>query len=97
MEVLEILRSIIKFNTIKDLQNEEMIDWIENFLRRYNFKCIRGMDENSNKINLVAEIGEEPILAFSGHIDTVDISDGWVTDPFELTISQNRAYGLRCM
>lgn len=36
--VEEILRDLVSFNTIKDKQNKEIIDYIENILKYIGFK-----------------------------------------------------------
>jgi len=94
MEVVSFLKKLVSFNTVEDLQNNELIEWIEQFLESYNFKCTKIIDEKTKKMNLVAEIGENPELAFAGHLDTVPSDTNWNTNPFELTIKGNIAYGL---
>jgi len=94
MEVLEILSKLVSFNTIGDLQNKEIVDWIEEFLKEYNFKCTKIYNKNSEKMNLIGEVGESPIIGFTGHLDTVPINGTWNTNPFELIIKDNLAYGL---
>ena len=79
MEKYEILKDLIKFNTIKDKENKEIIDYIENYLKKLNFKT-----EFKSKV-LIMSIGENPKLGFLGHTDTVEYIEGWNTSPFELT------------
>lgn len=49
------------------------------------------------RANLIAEIGENPgpVLAFSGHIDTVDTGDpnNWTYDPFSAEEVDGQIYG----
>ncbi len=88
MEKYEILKDLIKFNTIKDKENKEIIDYIENYLKKLNFKT-----EFKSKV-LIMSIGENPKLGFLGHTDTVEYIEGWNTSPFELTKKENVLYGL---
>ena len=39
-------------------------------------------------------IGENPILGFSGHLDTVNATKNWTKNPFELSIEDDKIYGL---
>jgi len=84
----KILKDLVKFNTIKDKENKEIIDYIEKYLLKLGFKT-----EIKNK-NLIISIGENPAIGFLGHTDTVEYIDGWNTNPFELTCIDNKLYGL---
>ena len=94
MDVIEILSKLVSFNTIEDLENDDAINWIEKYLNDNGFKCKRITDDSTKKQCLIAQIGEEPILGFSGHLDTVNYNQGWNTNPFKLEIIDNKAYGL---
>lgn len=88
MEKYKILNDLIGFNTIEDNQNNEIINYIEDFLKKYNFTS-----EYKSKC-LVMSIGKDQRLGFLGHTDTVEYIDGWNTDPFKLTKIDNKLYGL---
>lgn len=88
MEKYKILKELVKFNTIKDKENKEILNFIENYLLNFGFKT-----EMKSK-NLVMYIGENPSLGFLGHTDTVEVIDGWENDPFELTLKDGKVYGL---
>ena len=88
MKEYEILRNLVKFNTIKDKENNEIINYLESVLKKYNFKT-----EYKNKC-LIMSIGKNHKLGFLGHTDTVEYIDGWNTNPFELTKINNKLYGL---
>ena len=88
MEDYKILKDLVGFNTIKDKENEEIINYIENYLKKYNFKT-----EYKEKY-LIMSIGQNPKIGFLGHTDTVEFIDGWNTNPFELTQKENKLYGL---
>lgn len=94
MEVIKILKKLVSYNTVEDLQNNEIVQWIEEYLTGYGFKCKKVIDKETKKVNLVANIGKNPILAFSGHLDTVSATEGWNTDPFKLKVDGSFAYGL---
>lgn len=88
MEEYKILKDLIKFNTIKDKENKEILDYIENYLLNLGFKT-----EKKNK-NLIMSIGKDFKFGFLGHTDTVEYIDGWITNPFELTNIDGKLYGL---
>ena len=88
MNNYQILKDLVSFNTIKDKENKEIMNYIEKYLKDLNFKT-----ELKGK-NLIMSIGENPKLGFLGHTDTVEYIDGWDTNPFELTNKDNKLYGL---
>lgn len=88
MEKYKILKDLIGFNTIKDKENKEIIEYIENLLIEKGFKT-----EYKGK-NLIMSIGKNPKLGFLGHTDTVEYINGWNASPFELTKKDNKLYGL---
>lgn len=88
MEKYQILKDLVKFNTIKDEENRNIINYIENILKSKKFKT-----EYKGK-NLIMSYGKNPTLGFLGHTDTVEYIKGWDTDPFCLTEKNNKLYGL---
>lgn len=88
MKNYKILKDLIKFNTVKDKENKEIIDYIEKYLIKQNFKT-----EHKSKY-LIMSIGKNPKVGFLGHTDTVEYIEGWNTNPFELTKKGNKLYGL---
>lgn len=94
MAVKDILKDLVAMNTIADKNNKEIIDYIEAFLLRFDFTVKRMMNPKTGKEVLTAQYGENPAMGFLGHTDTVDITDGWTTDPFTLTEKDGELYGL---
>ena len=88
MEDFKILKDLVKFNTIKDKENKEIIDYIEKILLEKGLKT-----EYKGKY-LIMFTGKETKLGFLGHTDTVEYIEGWTTNPFELTLKENKLYGL---
>lgn len=87
MDVKEILKKLVSYNTIKDNQNKEIMDFIENYLKNYNFTITR-----INKC-LVAYNSETPNIGFIGHTDTVDY-ESWDGNPFILQEKKDKLTGL---
>ncbi len=88
MKSNKILKDLIKFNTIKDKENEGIINYIESYLLKLNFKT-----EYKGKY-LIMSIGKNAKMGFLGHTDTVEYIEGWNSNPFELTQIDNKLYGL---
>ena len=78
MSVKDILRDLVKFNTIKDKQNKEIMDYIESVLKTKDFN----VDYKSKC--LIMSIKDEWNLGFVGHTDTVEAGNSWSTNPFNL-------------
>ena len=87
MNVEEILSNLVSFNTIRDYQNKEIMDYIENYLKKYGFKTKR-----INKC-LMAFNDLNPKIGFLGHTDTVDY-ESWDGNPFILKKENNKLIGL---
>lgn len=87
MKEYKILKDLVSFNTIKDYENQQIIDYIESYLKKLGFKT-----EYKTK-NLVMSIGENHKIGFLGHTDTVEYIKEF-KDPFELKLKDNYLYGL---
>ncbi len=88
LDVENVLESLVKFDTIKDKQNKEILDYIENILTLIGFKT-----EKRDKFLIMYNKKETP-LGFLGHTDTVEFTDGWKYKQFESTKVKNKIYGL---
>ncbi len=87
MNEFKILKDLVKFNTIKDNENKEILNYIESYLNALGFKT------ECKTNNLVMSIGKSPKIGFLGHTDTVEYIDEFKT-PFDLTLKDNYLYGL---
>lgn len=89
MEKYKLLKDLIGFNTIKDKENKEIIDYLEKYLLSLGFKT-----EYKEKV-LIMSIGNNPKAGFLGHTDTVDyVKDKWEKEPFNLAVEDGNIYGL---
>jgi acetylornithine deacetylase len=94
--VLEILSSLVAFDTTSRNSNLPITDWIEGYLAPLGFSCERIYDATGAKANLFATLGpaDVPGIILSGHTDVVPIdSQTWTSDPFALRVVDGRAYG----
>lgn len=87
MEKYKILSDLVKFNTIKDKENNEIINYIENYLKKLGFKT-----EYKTKC-LIMSIGKKPQIGFLGHTDTVEYIEEF-KNPHNLTLKDGYLYGL---
>ena len=88
MSSKEILKKLIGYNTIKDKENKDIINYIEQFLKKLGFKT----EYKSNC--LVMSNSDDCNIGFLGHTDTVSYSNDWTFNPFELSESDGKLYGL---
>lgn len=88
MEAKQILKDLVKFNTINDKENKEIINYIENLLKNRGFKL-----EYKSKC-IIMSIKDKSNLGFLGHTDTVQAGNDWDNDPFELKEENGLLYGL---
>ena len=87
METKEILKRLVSYNTIKDYQNKEIMDFIEKYLKGYSFTIKR-----INKC-LIAYNDDKPNIGFLGHTDTV-VYESWDGNPFVLQEENDKLIGL---
>lgn len=88
LNVEEILENLVRCNTIKDKENIEILDYIEKTLKSIGFKT-----EKREKF-LIMFNKEEYSLGFLGHTDTVEFTEGWNFDKFNLTKVDEKIYAL---
>jgi acetylornithine deacetylase len=93
---LEILETLVAFDTTSRGSNLELIAWVEGYLDRHGVPHRRVPNADGDKSNLLATIGPkaEGGVVLSGHTDVVPV-DGqpWSTDPWTLTEKAGRLYG----
>lgn len=78
-----------------DMSNEPVIDLLANWLETSGFSVKKQLVKQG-KYNLIATLGRgSDGLILSGHTDTVPFDDSlWQSDPFKLTLRDNRYFGL---
>jgi len=93
---LEILETLIAFDTTSRGSNLAMIEWIERYLAQYAISAHRIPNADATKANLYATAG--PAISggviLSGHSDVVPV-DGqdWASDPWQLTQRRDLLHG----
>lgn len=103
MNLLELFKRLIGFNTESRLSNREMTNFICSLLYSIGFERDKVLvtslqsSEGAEKCNIVATKGTgQGGLMLAGHMDTVSAEplSQWQTDPFVLTRKGDRLYGL---
>jgi succinyl-diaminopimelate desuccinylase len=100
MDVLDITRDLVAIDSQNPGSAESMMAaYIEEWLATAGDCTIVRHEFVPGRPNLIvtAGSGSQPHLALSGHLDTKPIGDAmpvWRTDPFQLTIVDDMAYGL---
>ncbi len=95
---IKILTDLISFETISGEDNNSLINYCDELLKKVGATSFKTYDENKKRVNLFATLkakksnGKSPII-FSGHTDVVPVSKGWSTDPFKATIKGDKLFG----
>ena len=95
---LKILTDLIAFKTISGKDNNPLINYCDNLLKKIGATSFKTYDKEKKRANLFATIkakkpdGKKPII-FSGHTDVVPVSKNWNTDPFVATVKGEKVFG----
>ena len=87
---MDILNNLIEINTVNDLENAKIREYLKTLLQPLNFE-FEEIGNSSTKV-LIAKRGESN-LGFVCHTDTVSASN-WRYNPFTLTNEEDKLYGL---
>ena len=95
---VKILTDLISFKTISGEDNNSIINYCDNILKKFGASSFRTFDKDKKRVNLFATIKSKKIsnkkpIILSGHTDVVPVSKGWSTNPFKATIKENKLYG----
>lgn len=92
MNVQSILEKLVSFNTIKDKENKEIIDYIEDYLKENDFSTVK----KDKYLIMESNYGDDGNygIGFIGHTDTVEYIGDWKYNPLQLTKEGNKLYGL---
>jgi len=93
---LELIRTLIGFDTTSRLSNLALIDWVQAYLRSHGVASRLTHNDEKTKANLFATIGDPavPGIVLSGHTDVVPV-DGqeWSVAPFAGVVQGDRLLG----
>jgi acetylornithine deacetylase len=96
MAALDLIKTLIGFDTTSRGSNLALIDFAEELLKKSGARCRRSYDETRAKANLFASFGPNTNGGYvlSGHTDVVPV-DGqdWSSDPFRPEVRDGKLYG----
>ena len=95
---LKILSDLIAFKTISGEDNNSLINYCDEILKKLGATSFKTFDDEKKRVNLFATIkskkpnGKKSVI-LSGHTDVVPVSKSWSTDPFKATIKGDKLFG----
>ena len=95
---IKILTDLIAFKTISGEDNNALINYCDDILKKIGATSFKTFDDEKKRVNLFATLkskktsNKKPLI-FSGHTDVVPVSKNWKTDPFVATIKNDKIFG----
>ncbi|MDM8533550.1 M20/M25/M40 family metallo-hydrolase, partial [Clostridiaceae bacterium HSG29] len=99
--VIELLSKLVKIESVY-LDENEIMEYVYRLLKgsnidahiqEYSEKEILNYD-GKNILGTIEGIEDGPIIYLNGHLDTVQITNGWATDPLDPVVKGDRLYGV---
>ena len=93
---VELLKTLVGFDTTSHLSNLALIDFVVGYLDGLGVPSTLVHSEDKTKANLYATVGpaHKSGVMLSGHTDVVPVKgQNWDTDPFDMTEIDGRLYG----
>lgn len=94
--VVEILRTLVGFDTTSNRSNLPLVEWVRDYLESHGITATVVPNEAGDKACLFAHVGpaDRPAIGLSAHTDVVPVAgQNWTSDPFILTEREDRLYG----
>lgn len=100
-KVIELLSQLVKIKSVY-LDEDEIMTAVHDYLnenqlnskiQEYSEKEILNYD-GKNVIGTLEGKSQGPIIYLNGHLDTVQLTKGWSTDPLEPIVDGNKMFGL---
>lgn len=93
---IDLIRSLVGFNTVSRNANRDLIDFIRTYLAGLGVDSQIITGTEAGKANLLATVGptDRPGIVLSGHTDVVPVDgEKWSSDPFAAEVRDGRLYG----
>lgn len=91
-EAERILKDLVKIDSQVSKSNKEIVDYIRNELSE--FESEKYSLRNSLFNLVVKRKGTGRPIVFAGHVDTVNVCNGWNTNPFKSVVKNGKLFGL---
>ncbi len=88
MDTVELLRTLVAFDTTSRRSNLQLIGWVADYLEGHGAQVRLVPNDDGTKANLLATVGPRAPggIVLSGHTDVVPVdAQAWTSDPFTLT------------
>lgn len=96
LTTLELLKTLVGFDTTSRQSNLALINYVRNYLDDYGVKSTLIYNDEGDRANLYATIGPHDMggVLLSGHTDVVPVTgQTWDSDPYQLTDRDGILYG----
>ena len=96
MRALNLVKTLIGFDTTSRGSNLELISFARDLLEKSGARCRLTHDASGQKANLFASFGPEGDggIVLSGHTDVVPVDgQAWSSDPFKAEVRDGKLYG----
>ena len=94
---IKILTDLIAFKTISGEDNNSLINYCDEILKKVGATSFKTYDKEKKRVNLFATLksknNNKKSVIFSGHTDVVPVSKNWKTDPFVATVKDDKVFG----
>ena len=96
-DLIELLGKLVSYNTVnipsQDIKSpKDCPEYIVKYLTERGIEA--KLFEDDGYYSVYGKVGEGDFhLLLMAHFDVVPVSDGWDTDPFEMVVKENIAYG----
>ncbi len=92
IKTVKLLAQLVQVSSIYP-HEEKISQALSQLLGQLGFG-VRKQKVADKRFNILASKGQGKSLLFFGHLDTVGLTSGWKTDPYQLTQKGNKLYGL---
>ncbi len=95
-ETINVLTALVAFPTVSHQPNQELIQFVTDYLGKSAAIAAQYTDESSGKTSLLYRFGPDAPggVILSGHTDVVPVEEsGWHNDPFSLTQQDGKLFG----
>ena len=96
LTTLELLSTLVGFDTTSRQSNLQLINYVRNYLDDYGVESTLIYNDEGDRANLYATIGPHDVggVLLSGHTDVVPVTgQAWDSDPYQITDRDGILYG----